>query len=475
MSIIIPANSAVSGGFGVANSLMLDGSSAFLTRDPSSNGNQKTWTWSAWVKKATVGMGNGDYQMLFTGNIGNGSRYTDISFREDYLEVFGGVYSTSTTSVSINVSTNKKFNDPAAWYHLVVAIDTTQGTDSNRVKIYVNGVQETSLKNYQGSTVVYPSQNADTFMNVTTAQNRIGASGGSYYFNGYIAENVFIDGTALSPTSFGEFDEDSSIWKPIDVSGLTFGTNGFYLDFEDSSALGNDAGSNNFTPNNIAATDQATDTCTNNFATINPLYYSTTQSTLSNGNLTATSSGANWNNFHSTIAPSTGKWYWEIKVVNVGSNTHPIGIVGTDYSEINKTPGDSFDNDTTGISYVQTGDKDVAGSRTSYGNSYTTGDIIGVAMDLDNLKLYFSKNGTFQNSGNPTSGATGTGAISIVSGHSYLASFAHYNTMVDSINFGFPSFAISSGNADGNGYGNFEYAVPANYYSLNSKNLAEYG
>ena len=138
----------------------------------------------------------------------------------------------------------------------------------------------------------------------------------------------------------------------------------------------------------------------------------------------------------------------------------------------------SFDNGTTGISYVQTGDKDVAGSRTSYGNSYTTGDIIGVAMDLDNHKLYFSKNGTYQNSGVPTSGATGTGAISIVSGHSYLASFAHYNTMVDSINFGqgyFGTTAVASANADGNGVGKMEYAVPSGYYTLNTKNIKEFG
>jgi hypothetical protein len=247
----------------------------------------------------------------------------------------------------------------------------------------------------------------------------------------------------------------------------------------DTSSPGSDTSGNNNTFTASGTPTLAEDNASNNLATLNPLYYSTTQSTLSNGNLTATSSGANWNNFHSTIAPSTGKWYWEIKVVNVGSNTHPIGIVGADWSDINSTsPGDSFDNDTTGISYIQTGEKDVAGSRSSYGNSYTTNDIIGVAMDLTNSKLYFSKNGTFQNSGDPTSGATGTGAISIVSGHSYLASFAHYNTMVDSINFGngfFGVTAVASSNADAAGHGLFEYAVPTGYYTLNTKNLNTYG
>tara|TARA_R110000765_G_scaffold113410_1_gene205760 strand:- start:107 stop:1561 length:1455 start_codon:yes stop_codon:yes gene_type:complete len=484
MSIIIPANSAVSGGFGVANSLMLDGSSAFLTRDPSSNGNQKTWTWSAWVKKATVGMGNGDYQMLFTGNIGNGSRYTDISFREDYLEVFGGVYSTSTTTVSINVSTNKKFNDPAAWYHLVVAIDTTQGTDSNRVKIYVNGVQETSLKNYQGSTVVYPSQNADTFMNVTTAQNRIGASGGSYYFNGYIAENVFIDGTALSPTSFGEFDEDSGIWKPIDVSGLTFGTDGFYLDFEDSSALGDDAAnSNNFTVNNIAATDQATDTCTNNFSVLNPLDnpYPAQPATFSQGNLIGQSTESGFLSGASTIGVSTGKWYAEFKLTagNMGLST--MGVITDPVDNL----GTTAPHDSTKFYGVRgNGDKYQPGGTqtTSWAGSWSTNDIISLALDVDNNYLYVAKNGQYADgSGNYDEAFTGSpAAITIASGQTYFFTGGSISTgtgvfLTMASNFGFPSFAITSGNTDGSGYGNFEYTVPSGYFSLNTKNLAEYG
>ena len=287
-----------------------------------------------------------------------------------------------------------------------------------------------------------------------------------------------VDGTAYDASYFGETDSSSGIWKIKTSPSVTWGNNGFFLKMDTSSPGSDTSGNNNtFTASGTPSLTQ--DNASNVFATLNSLYYSTSQSTLSNGNLTATSSGANWNNFHSTIAPSTGKWYWEVKVVNVGSNTHPIGIVGADWSDINSTsPADSFDNDTTGISYVQTGDKDVAGSRTSYGDSYTTGDIIGVAMDLDNHKLYFSKNGTYQNSGVPTSGATGTGAISIVSGHSYLASFAHYNTMVDSINFGngfFGTTAVTSSNADAAGYGLMEYAVPTGYYTLCTKNLNTYG
>ena len=476
MSIIIPANSAISGGFGVSNSVMFEQSSdPYFQKTPTGDGNQRTFTFSVWLKMDLHD--SGDTHKIF--DTGSSTNYFTIYFTtEPFLVVKGRVSSSNV----LELIPSQGFRDPTAWFHLYVAVDTTQGTAADRCKIYINGSQVTSF-----GTATYPNQNTDFENQDANYPFRLGADKGlgDEHYDGYMAEYMYVDGAVQAISDFGEFDEDSpTIWKPKDISAINVNPandngNGFYLDFKDASNLGNDVGVNagtDFSENNIVAADQKTDTCTNNFATINPLYYSSRQSALTEGNLTATSSGANWNNFHSTIAPSTGKWYWEVKVENVGSNTHPIGIVGSDDTDLNSTsPGDSFDNGATGISYVQTGDKDVAGSRTSYGNSYTTNDIIGVAMDLDNHKLYFSKNGTFQNSGNPASGATGTGAISIVSGHSYLASFAHYNTMVDSINFGNPAFSISSGNADGNGYGNFEYAVPANYYSLNSKNLAEYG
>jgi hypothetical protein len=469
-SFLYPGAKSPTPGYEVANSGRFNrADNAFLSKTFSGAGTRTKYTVSAWVKRS----GLGTTQTIFSAGTG-ANNYMAINFNGADNRLYWQSYSNDGANYDYFLYTTRRFRDPTAWLHVVCAFDSTQGTSSNRQKIYINGVQETVF-----TTETYSGSYSDYAFN--SILHRIGEETASTgrQFDGYITEVCAIDGSQLAPTDFGEFDEDSpTIWKPKDVSGLTFGTNGFYLDFENSSELGTDVSgnSNTFTENNLDATDQATDTCTNNFATLNPLYYSSSQSTLSDGNLTATSSGANWNNFHSTIAPSAGKWYWEVKVVNVGSNTHPIGIIGTDDSELNKTSlGDAFDNGTTGISYVQTGDKDVAGSRTSYGDSYTTNDIIGVAMDLDNHKLYFSKNGTFQNSGDPTSGSTGTGAISIVSGHSYLASFAHYNTMVDSINFGSPSFSISSGNADGNGYGNFEYSVPSNYYSLCSKNLAEYG
>jgi len=440
--------------------------STFLTRTIGSATGTTKGTFSCWVKRGNLGSA-ADCRMF--SSWGSSSSQFWIIFQTDTISIadYDGSY-------NLQYVTNRVFRDTSAWYHIVVAIDTTQGTSGDRVKLYVNGVRETSF-----STSTAPSQDQVLNFSNNGEEFRIGKRDSEEYLDGSMTHIHFTDGYAYAASDFGETDSTSGIWIAKTSPSVTYGNNGFFLKFENSAAMGTDSSGNSNTFAVSGSMTQNVDTPSNNFATINPLYYSTSQSTLSNGNLTATSSGANWNNFHSTLAPSTGKWYWEVKVVNVGSNTHPIGIVGTDDSELNKTSlSDAFDNGTTGISYVQTGDKDVAGSRTSYGNSYTTGDIIGVAMDLDNLKLYFSKNGTYQNSGVPTSGSTGTGAISIVSGHSYLASFAHYNTMVDSINFGqgfFGTTAVASANADANGHGAMEYAVPSGYYTLNTKNIKEFG
>ena len=441
--------------------------STVLSRTQANGTSSRIFTASIWFKRSPVT------------NVGNQPIWSSSSSTGDALDLIlqgnGEIVFEDVNGNAPKFVTSRQLRDPSAFYNVVVAVDSTQATDTNRVKIYLNGVQETSF-----STATYPTQNMD-FAISTSADTMKFGSGGQYntnYFDGLMSYVAFVDGTAYDASYFGEVDSASGIWKINTSPSVTYGTNGCFLKM-DTSSPGSDISGNNNTFTASGTPTLAEDNASNNLATLNPLYYSTTQSTLSNGNLTATSSGANWNNFHSTIAPSTGKWYWEIKVVNVGSNTHPIGIVGADWSDINSTsPGDSFDNDTTGISYIQTGEKDVAGSRSSYGNSYTTNDIIGVAMDLTNSKLYFSKNGTFQNSGDPTSGATGTGAISIVSGHSYLASFAHYNTMVDSINFGngfFGVTAVASSNADAAGHGLFEYAVPTGYFTLNTKNLNTYG
>ena len=306
-------------------------------------------------------------------------------------------------------------------------------------------------------------------------------------FGGYMCEFVFVDSQALDPTTFGEFDSDSpNIWKPKAIAIDSFGTNGFYLQFKQTGTSANSSGigadtsgnDNHFTVNNLTALDQSTDTCTNNFPTLNPLSSLTTSSqAFTDGNLTVTSSAGSGNlrQYNSTIAAATGKWYCEVKVVEVGGDAPGLGIIDPSKFVYNSHIAGS----NSGYCYLYGGNKQYNGSGASYGDSWTTNDIIGIAMDLTNSKLYFSKNGTFQNSGDPTSGSTGTGsAYDIVSGVFYTFGGSNHDASTDPVyswNFGSPSFAISSGNADANGYGNFEYSVPSGYYSLCTKNLAEFG
>jgi hypothetical protein len=297
--------------------------------------------------------------------------------------------------------------------------------------------------------------------------------------DGYLAETVFIDSTALAPDQFGEFDEDSGIWKPKNVSGLTFGTNGFYLDFEDSANLGNDAnGGTDLTEVNLAATDQSTDTCTNNFATWNPLVpsqggFTPGSPTFAEGNCKYTTNNST-NNFscaYSTFLLTQGKWYTEIKYTkSVHTPQCTIGIRGS--------------NGTTVAAYIgyyaydygysaDGGGRFTGGSQTSYGASYASGDIIGIALDLDSS----TKTVTFYKN-NASQGAITIADPSVTDFNGYTINAAEWDSANNStfeVNFGNPSFTISSGNTDGDGFGNFEYAVPSGYYSLNTKNLAEYG
>ena len=464
--IILGTNSIKDTGYEVANSIRFnDGSSDSFNRTPSSAGSTRLATFSFWLKRGHFGITPYVY-MVKDGSNNQFGMHIDSNDKLVCFHYNGSSYDFSLTSTS-------QFRDPSAWYHFVIKIDTANGTAIERLKLFVNGVYDpwntTISQNFDGIFL----KDASTYIGSSTTPHA--------HYDGYFAEYVVIDGTALEPTSFGEFDEDSpTIWKPIDVSGLTFGTNGFYLDFEDSSSLGNDAaGSNNFSVNNLTAVDQSTDTCTNNFCTMNPLDNYWQGSTFANGNNTVTTVASKENYNTSTLAiPSNdaGKYYCEVKIVSASAYSQ-IGLA----DKLTTSATDNFKNHAYGYAYDgATGNILNNDSGSSYGNSYTTDDIIGIAVDTDNNKLYFSKNGTFQNSGDPTSGATGTGAISLsattTNGYYMFASGTRHNDSLQvSWNFGSPPFAISSGNTDGNGYGNFEYAVPSGYYSLNTKNLSEYG
>ena len=473
MPLILPGNvgsATAATGFNVANSVRMNAAdSAKMTIDFSGAGNQRKFTISCWVKRATITPGASQTILSNYADVNNFGNFTlNTSDKLSFVNRDGGTFNT-------NIATTRLFRDPSSFYHVVLSVDTTQGTDTNRIKMYVNGVQETSF-----STSTYPDQNTDLKFNTTATTNFGSWSGSAQYADGYYSELVFIDNAQLAADQFGEFD-DSGIWKPLEsVADLTFGTNGFYLDFKDSANLGNDAnGGTDLTEVNLAATDQSTDTCTNNFATLNPLHSIGASSELSQGNLEYDPSGHH--RIISTIAPSSGKWYAEVKGIdnpdkfNAGVCYYPIPANGSISSfafgqGINGDVG-RWSND---FGIKANGDYGHDNSWSSYMASLEgeNNNIVGIYMDLDNYKLYFSKNGSLVSS---------TGKDLTNNGYPYgFISVGEAATF--QWNFGNPSFAISSGNTDDNGYGNFEYSpnitgdgAAKKFYSLNSKNLAEYG
>ena len=430
--------------------------SAYMHKTPGGAGSTKIFTFSAWVKRASIGSN----QLIF--NAGEGDTTDDWLFyfhSGDQIKIFD--FSNGGATTNIAVVTNQVFRDVSAWYHLVLAVDTSQGTAANRVKLYVNGTQVTSLE-----TATYPSQDFVIDVNSTDA-HWIGRRGDNNdYFDGYMAEVCMIDGTQYAASDFGEFDEDSpTIWKPKDVSGLTFGTNGFYLDFEDSANLGNDKnGGTDLTEVNLAATDQSSDSPTNNFCTLNPLDGGL-NGTFSEGNLKLVTAGSGYATTRGTFGVSSGKWYFEGKLI---SGNAEIGII--------KTSVDIMDADNplgktaNGYAYTNGGNKYTNDTNTSYGDTFTDDDIIGVTLNLDDGEIKFYKNGTVQNSGT----AAFTSLASDVY-HPGVSDDSGSTACTWELNFGNPPFSISSGNADENGYGNFEYAPPSGFYALCTKNLAEFG
>jgi len=444
-----------------------DGDSAYLTRTFGSASNQRTWTWSAWIKRGNLG---GSVVRLFNANdAGSPFRQTSLRFDSDQLRFFN-----DSTGTTYDVKSTQVFRDPSAWYHIVLAIDTTSGTASNRVKMYVNGGQITNF-----ATSTYPAQNVDTYVNAARS-HQIGASvSPSQHFDGYMAEVNFIDGSQLDPTSFGE--TKAGIWIPKDTSGLTFGTNGFRLKFQDSSALGDDTSGNgnDFSSSGLAATDVVLDSPTNNFATMNGVAPSVgTSVTLSEGNLKATGSTSSYSGgIASTFEFESGKWYWEVRInneVSAGSNHYSfVGAATGDNNDVNVDNNSNVPTiHTNGWSWEGDGTINLSGTGTKAVSSVSApsaGDVLGFAMDLDNGNVYFYLNGTAQNSGSAViTGVTGLKTNPMV---------GVYNSSAVTFNFGqdssFAGTETAQGNADGNGIGDFYYSPPSGYLAICSANLPD--
>jgi hypothetical protein len=431
-----------------------DDDSAKLYFDPTSDGNKQVWTFSAWVKRGNLGL---NYATFFSGTNSSGHQ-TDIRFDSaDQLRVV-----TAGASLTMDFKTNRVFRDVGSWYHIVVAVDTTDATLLNRVKIYVNGVQETSLA------TTTCTQNTNCILNTASNQTtNVGALGYTTTvnkeFDGYMAEVHFVDGTQYAASDFGE--TINGIWVPKEVSGLTYGTNGFYLSFADSAAIGDDlsGNTNDFTVIQSVASDVVPDSPTNNFATLSTVD-NAQGATISEGNLRAANASATDKRYHSTSGMTTGKWYWEVRV-NTAGTRNQIGVFSDD-----NTAGTSFP---TNYAYIGVGNSSGATSGTFNGTKFTAsnGDIVTFAFDADNGNLYYGQNSA------PTIGATAD--ISGLATDTYLFGCRETSSSPgnNTLNFGqegtFVGTETAGGNSDDNGYGDFKYAPPSGFLALCSANLPE--
>jgi hypothetical protein len=436
-----------------------DNDSANLSRTFASAGNQQIWTWSGWVKRGNLASGSAGRNTIFSGSGTQIFGFMNPSTNAT-ADNFGCYL---TDSEDDRFMTNRLFRD-TSWYHLVVTFDSTAATNDDRFRLWVNGVQETSWSRFDTIT-----QNRTTGINAA-AVHAIGvqASASSQYFDGYMAEVHFIDGAALDATSFGE--TINGIWVPKNVSGLTYGTNGFYLSFADSAAIGDDlsGNTNDWTANNLAASDVVPDSPTNNFAVMNPL---DSNVTISEGNLKALGiSGTYFNakgSFNFDVGLSDG-WYFEFLSINGSANEGSVGIAPSSYLFSN-VGSPSLINDTK----TYNPDGSINFSTSFAGDTWGNGDIIGVAVK--NGKVYYSKNGVFQASADPANetnpahtGLTGFYAPFMYSATASIGGIANFGQ--DST---FAGATTAGGNADANGYGDFKYAPPSGFLAMCSANLPE--
>jgi hypothetical protein len=442
----------------------------YLSRTPATVGNQKTFTISTWIKFHQF---SPEKFILSSGAYGGSRSFQVASGTNAQLDI----QSNSSGVADYFIRTNRVFRDVTGWYHIVVAVDTTQATSTDRVKIYVNGVQETSF-----STASYPSLNFDTGLNSTQEHQINGRPSTSDYGSVSHTHYHLIDGTAYEASTFGETDATTGIWIAKLNPSVTYGTNGFFLKFNEG-ALGTDSSpnGNNFTVS--GSLTPAKDTPDNVFTTWNPLENYYQSATLSNGNTTIQTGSSQYSPSSSTLGVSSGKWYWEVEydALSGGADVAYVGVL----SQFATNSTTSLGTNANDYGYYVNGNYYNNNTGTAYGTTYTTGDIIGVALDLDNNKLYFSKNGTWQNSGDPESGATGTGAISITNPTSttngaYFPSICDGSSSANATfktNFGngyFGTTAVASAGSNGNG-SIFEFDCPSGYYALNTKNINTYG
>jgi len=455
-------------GYDIDYSLKLEpdnSESLTYTGTQSSAGNAKTWTWSGWIKRTELDA----HTYLFSAG------YTGFQFmaNENWLRL--ELYNGSTTYY---LDLSMVFRDTSAWYHIVGQVDTTQATAANRVKIWINGVLQTNFRSSTNYTNI--SQNDEFELGKTGSSSNWLKVGDWYaagrYLAAYIAEWHYTDGVANDADAFGEFDDDSGIWKPKAYTG-SYGTNGYYLDFSDSANLGDDAnGSFSFTEGNITAADQSTDTPTNNFCTFNPLMTQNNPPTISEGATKSTGGGGTWNQTWGNMGVKNGKWYYEFKVTNTsssgyfGASTTPAEGSSTSANTLMYNTSFMLGSPSRIDYYYWQNGSQVSNESTGWG-TISTNDIIGIALDLDSStkKFIVYKNGSALN-------GSGTDLPTNMQDEFIFPLYVQYENRADEANFGgYTISSISSAASDGNGHGTFEIAPPSGYLAICTKNIAETG
>jgi len=428
-----------------------------LDRTISSTGNRKILTFSAWIKRSKLGV----WQNVASFGQGGNRDYIafDSSDRFEVAQYAGGQ--------TYQIKTTRVFRDTSAFYHIQYAIDTNQATASNRLKIYVNGVQETVFTNSS-----YPAEDLQMYYNLSGENQKIGSdTDNSNYFDGSMSHINYIDGTAYDASAFGETDTTTGEWIGKTSPSVTYGTNGFFI-LKDGNGITDQSGEgNDFTLGGGTLTDLK-DNPDNVFATLNPLD-NIASSTFSEGNNTVTTVNSNAACNTSTLGAISGKYYWEVKMT-AGESNQESYIIGL----VNASPNVSgYDGSIMALGFGLRGNGNINGiyGQTTGWNTFAVNDIINIAVDFDNGKAYFGTNGSWGNSSNPS---TGTNGYSFTVGSEFWRMAVNCReTSKDGVfkcNFGngyFGTTAVASAGTNASGIGIFEYDVPTGYTALSTKGL----
>ena len=439
----------------------------------------KKFTLSFWMKKTDLDLD----QFVFNTTTDANNR-SQVEFNTDdqmnFICRVGG-------SQIARLRTTRRFKDQSAWYHIVAVLDTTESTSTDRLKLYINGVRELAADNGFANET-YPSQDADVNVSGThTIGSYYNGSSASNYFNGLLTHVHFVDGTAYQASTFGETDSTSGIWKAKTSPSITYGTNGFFLKFENSGNLDLDSSGNNLTFTTSGTLTQNSDTPSNVFPCWNPDINDGEGGVWSNANLTIAPDGDSSYLYAPITMPlSKGKWYSE-HMITGGNGYGSIGFVGaSNVSNVFRSGGEPGSHTPSFAFRCINGGIKMNDANTTYGSAPGTSDaILGIAIDIDNKKVWYSINGTYVTYGggvgDPAGGNYGFDWSSLSDDFGFLmycgdsenTGYGNFKSNFGSGVFG--TTAVASANADANGHGAFEYAVPSGFYAICTKNIKEFG